>query len=143
MCPEGGSCQGFSNGWGWTIACPCFTRRLRLVYTPLFQDKSGRKNMDVILVPALKLLINVIDLYIWVVVIGVVLSWLTAFNVVNSSNRFVYIVGDFIYRFTEPPLRRIRGILPDLGGFDISPIILIFILIALQEVIVRIILKVG
>ncbi|NJB76534.1 YggT family protein [Thalassospira tepidiphila] len=57
-----------------------------------------------------------------------ILSWLVAFNVINTSNRFVYLVGDFLYRVTEPVLRPIRRIMPDLGGIDISPIILILIL---------------
>ena len=99
--------------------------------------------MDVLLVPAMRLLVRVIDLYIWAVVIGVVLSWLTAFNVVNTSNRFVYVVVDFIYRITEPALRPIRNFLPRLGSLDISPIVLIFLLWAAQEMLVRLILKVG
>ena len=62
--------------------------------------------MDVFLVPLFKLIINLIGLYMWIVVIGVILSWLTAFNVINASNRFVYLVGDFVYRITEPALRQ-------------------------------------
>ena len=99
--------------------------------------------MDVILVPVMSLALRVIELYIWVVVIGVVLSWLTAFNVVNTSNRFVYVVADFIYRITEPALRPIRNFLPNLGGLDVSPIVLIFLLWAAQEMLGRLIYKVG
>ena len=99
--------------------------------------------MDVLVVPLLKLLANVIDLYIWVVVIGVILSWLAAFNVVNTSNRFIYMVADFIYRITEPALRPIRNFLPNLGGFDVSPVVLILILIAAQEILIRLIMRID
>lgn len=90
--------------------------------------------MEVILGPLFKILIMVIQLYIWVVVINVILSWLVAFNVVNPQNKVVYMIGDFVYRLTEPPLRKLRSVLPDLGTFDISPIILILGLIFLEGV---------
>jgi len=99
--------------------------------------------MDVILGPVLKLLVTVIDLYVWIVVIGVILSWLVAFNVINSSNRFVYMIGEFIHRATEPALRPIRNILPVMGGFDLSPVALILILILIQDVLVRMLMKFG
>ena len=75
-----------------------------------------------------------IDLYIWLVIIGAILSWLVAFNVINSSNQLVYLVLDFLYRITEPALRRIKRFLPNLGGIDISPVILILGLIFIQMV---------
>ncbi|MDP6602624.1 MAG: YggT family protein [Rhodospirillales bacterium] len=84
--------------------------------------------MDVILIELLAFLSNVIGLYVWVIIAGVVLSWLSAFNVINRSNRFVHLLGDFIFRITEPALRPIRNLLPNLGGIDISPVILILIL---------------
>ncbi len=71
------------------------------------------------------LLDTVIGLYITALIVSVVLSWLVAFNVVNTTNRFVYMVGDFLYRMTEPALGRIRQVVPNLGGIDISPLILI------------------
>ncbi len=83
--------------------------------------------------PFIWLILQVIDLYMWVVIIGVVLSWLVSFNVVNSSNRFVYMVGDLTYRLTEPALGRIRRVMPKLGGLDISPVVLIILLIFLQR----------
>ena len=76
----------------------------------------------------LNLVSNLISLYIWVLIISAVMSWLIAFKVVNTSNRFVYTVADFLYRVTEPALRPLRRILPNLGGIDISPIILILLL---------------
>lgn len=72
---------------------------------------------------------TVIELYIWVIIASVVLSWLVAFNVINMRNSFVAQVRDFLYRITEPALGPIRGVLPNLGGIDISPIILILLLI--------------
>jgi YggT family protein len=94
--------------------------------------------MDVIAVPLLKLLINIADLYTWVVIIAVILSWLVQFNVINSSNRFVSIVIDFIYRATEPVLNKIRGYLPNLGGLDLSPIVLILALVFIMNVLNRV-----
>ncbi len=90
--------------------------------------------MDVVLGPVLQLISMVITLYMYLVIIGVVLSWLTAFNVVNTQNRFVYLVGDFTYRATEPALKPIRRIMPNLGGIDLSPVILILLLIFVQNV---------
>ncbi len=84
--------------------------------------------------PLFRIALIAVDLYIWVVIIGAVLSWLIAFNVVNTSNRFVYTVSDFLYRITEPALRPIRRWLPNLGGIDISPIVLILVLIFLQMI---------
>jgi YggT family protein len=99
--------------------------------------------MDVLAGPILKLLLSVIDLYVWIVVIGVILSWLTAFNVINASNRFVYIVSDFIHKITEPVLGRIRNIIPVMGGFDLSPVALILALMLIQDVIINMIVKFG
>jgi YggT family protein len=99
--------------------------------------------MDAILVPLLGLLVRIIDLYIWAIVIAIIISWLVAFGVINTTNQFVYMVVDFFNRITEPAFRRIRRFMPDLGGFDVSPVILIFILWALQEVLIRVIYKIG
>ena len=78
----------------------------------------------------------VLDLYIWLLIAAAVLSWLVAFNVVNSRNQFVAMVGDFLYRITEPVLRPIRNMMPSLGGIDISPVIVILIIILIKDVIV-------
>ena len=75
---------------------------------------------------------TVIGFYITLVIVQVALSWLVAFNVVNTQNRFVYMVGDFLYRITEPALKPIRRVLPTMGGFDISPVVLILGLYFLQ-----------
>lgn len=71
---------------------------------------------------------TVLDLYTWVLVIWVVLSWLISFNVVNTHNRFVYVLSDILYRVTEPALRPLRRVLPNLGGLDISPLVLVLLI---------------
>ena len=78
------------------------------------------------------LALQILKLYSYVVIANVVLSWLVAFNVINTSNRFVYSVLDFTYRMTEPFLKRIRAFLPNLGAFDISPIILLMLIWIMQ-----------
>jgi YggT family protein len=82
---------------------------------------------------ALFLVIDIaLEIYIWLLIAAAVLSWLIAFNVVNTRNQAVAMVGDFLYRITEPALRPIRNILPNLGGIDISPVILILIIIFIR-----------
>jgi YggT family protein len=73
-----------------------------------------------------------LQLYVWLLIAAAVLSWLIAFNVVNTRHQFVASVGEFLYRITEPALRPIRSILPNLGGIDISPVILILIIIFIR-----------
>ena len=71
---------------------------------------------------------TVLDLYTWVLVVWVVLSWLIAFNVVNTHNRFVFMLSDILYRATEPVLRPLRRVLPNLGGLDIAPLVLVLVI---------------
>ncbi len=91
----------------------------------------------IILDPLLIIVLWLIRAYIWVIIIGVILSWLINFQVVNSYNRFVFLVQDLTNRLTEPALGPIRRFLPNLGGIDISPIILILGLWFLEMVIVN------
>jgi len=77
----------------------------------------------------LLLLDSVITIYIWFLIASVILSWLVSFNVVNTSNQFVSMIGEFLYRITEPALRPIRRFLPSLGGIDVSPVVLILVLV--------------
>lgn len=77
-----------------------------------------------------------ITIYIWILIASAILSWLVAFNVINTRNRFVYVVGDFLYRLTDPALRPIRRVLPNLGGIDLSPVVLLLILFFLRDLIV-------
>jgi len=99
--------------------------------------------MDVIAGPLLELIYRLIDIYVWVLIIGVIMSWLIAFNIINLSNQFVRTVYEVINRLTEPLLRPIRRILPDLGGVDISPVILILLLYFAQSVIARLAMRIG
>jgi YggT family protein len=85
--------------------------------------------------PFLWLVDTIITLYIWILIAAAVLSWLIAFNVVNTRNQVVASIGDFLYRITEPALRPIRALLPNLGGIDISPVILILGLLFLRNLI--------
>ena len=77
----------------------------------------------------------ILQLYIYLLVAAAVLSWLVAFNVVNTRSPAVAMVGDFLWRITEPVLRPIRALMPNLGGIDISPVIVIFVIIFLRYVI--------
>ncbi len=77
-----------------------------------------------------------LQLYVYILIAAAVLSWLIAFNVVNPRNQFVHMIGEFLYRVTEPVLRPIRNLLPNLGGIDISPIVVILIIIFIQNVII-------
>ncbi|MDJ0511824.1 MAG: YggT family protein [Methyloceanibacter sp.] len=87
------------------------------------------------MVPLIGFIALVIDLFIWVVIVSAILSWLIAFNVVNTNNRFVYSISEMLYRVTEPALAPIRSFMPNLGGIDISPVILILILLFIRDVV--------
>jgi len=89
----------------------------------------------IILDPLLRILSGAIELYIWAVILSAVMTWLVHFGVVNPRNQFVSMVGEFLWRLTEPALRPFRRIVPNLGGIDISPILLILVLMFLQMVI--------
>ena len=78
---------------------------------------------------------NIVSIYIWILIINAIISWLVAFNVLNTSNRFVYSVLDVSYRLTAPPLNYIRRFLPNLGSIDISPVVLILALIFLRNLV--------
>lgn len=84
-----------------------------------------------------QLLYVALDLYFWVLIISAILSWLVAFGVVNTRNRFVYTVGDMLHRLTEPVLRRIRRWIPPIGGLDLSPIVAILIIFFLQRLMIN------
>lgn len=81
----------------------------------------------------LTLISQLIEFYIWIVIASAVLSWLVAFEVINMRNRFVFLMGDMLNRLTEPVYVRIRRYLPDLGGLDLSPLVVIFGLVFLRN----------
>ena len=84
---------------------------------------------------ALNLFNNIIDFFIWAIILSALMSWLIGFNIVNINNKMVYIIADFLNRLTEPFLSPIRRILPNLGGIDISPVVLILLLIFLKDLV--------
>ena len=81
---------------------------------------------------------KIVYLYIWVLIINAVVSWLIAFNVLNTSNRFVYSILEVSYKLTAPPLNLIRRFLPNLGPVDISPVILILALMFIRNLVFEI-----
>jgi len=93
--------------------------------------------------PLIQVLLIALELYVYVVVVSAILSWLVSFKVVNTSNRMVYMVGDFLYRITEPALRPIRRILPNLGGIDVSPLVLILVIIFAQKILGNILVSLA
>jgi YggT family protein len=85
------------------------------------------------LVPIIEVVIVLLDLYWWVIIIGAVASWLIAFGVINTYNRTVARILDVLYRLTEPALRPIRQFLPNFGGLDISPVILLLAIWLIEQ----------
>ena len=83
----------------------------------------------------LNLIDNVVALYIWILFFSVIASWLINFNVINTSNRVVYMIVDALYKLTEPALRPIRRLLPNMGGLDLSPVVLILLLYFIRDLI--------
>ena len=77
---------------------------------------------------------SIINIYIWVIIINVILSWLITFNVLNTQNRFVYLLMDSSYKLTSPLLERIRRFIPNLGSIDISPVVLILLLVFIRNI---------
>ena len=84
------------------------------------------------------LLDSMITIYLWIIIINAILSWLVAFNVLNTQNRFVFSILDTTYKLTDPALSKIRRFIPMFGSIDISPVILILILIFLRNIIFEI-----
>jgi YggT family protein len=83
------------------------------------------------------LAIWVVNLYKWAVIIAAILSMLTSFGVLDTRNHIVWMITDFFYRITEPALRPIRRMMPNLGGIDLSPWVLVVLMIILEEILIR------
>jgi YggT family protein len=92
--------------------------------------KLGRPMIEL-----LQFISYLLTIYVYIVIAMAILSWLIAFNVVNTRNPVVRMIAELLYRLTEPALRPIRNLLPNMGGIDISPIILFLIIIFIQSVI--------
>jgi len=84
------------------------------------------------------LLDSIITIYLWIIIINAVLSWLVAFNILNTQNRFVFSILDATYKMTDPALNKIRSFIPTFGSIDISPVILILLLMFLRNIIFEI-----
>ena len=84
------------------------------------------------------LLDNIITIYLWIIIVNAVLSWLVAFNILNTQNRFVFAVLDATYKMTDPVLNKIRRFIPTFGSIDVSPVILILFLMFLRNIIFEI-----
>jgi YggT family protein len=97
--------------------------------------------MDVVIVPVFQLILAVLNIYEMIVIVSVVMSWLFHFNIINYSNQFVRMIWDVCSKLTEPFLSRIRAFLPDMGGLDLSPIVLLLVVFFLQSVIVQLMYK--
>jgi YggT family protein len=103
------------------------------LYLPAGSAREMAGSMGGFLVPVIEAVIYLLELYKWVVILAAVVSLLISFRVINTYNRAVSIIADFLYRASEPSLRPVRRILPNLGGLDISPIIVIVIIVILQR----------
>ncbi len=90
--------------------------------------------MDAILIALFQVIDLVLGLVVWALILSAILSWLVAFNVVNVRNQFISTVGNFLSRVTEPMLRPIRRYVPDFGGVDVSPVILILVIYFIRSV---------
>ena len=84
------------------------------------------------------LLDSIITIYLWIIIINAILSWLVAFNILNTQNRFVFSVLDTTYKLTDPALNKIRRFIPTFGSIDISPLVLILLLMFLRNIIFEI-----
>lgn len=97
--------------------------------------------MGIILIPLYNLLDFLLWAYFWLLIFSVIMSWLLAFGVVNTSNQFVSTFSEFLFRVTEPVLGPIRRLLPDLGGLDVSPVVMLLAIHFLRDVLQRLVLS--
>jgi YggT family protein len=100
-------------------------------------------SMHVILGPIFGLIDIILGLFVWILIFAVIMSWLISFNVVNTTNRVVHMLSDVLYRITEPALRPIRRFMPNIGGIDLSPIVLLLAIWFLRDVLRRLAFEIG
>ena len=84
------------------------------------------------------LLDSIITIYLWIIIINAILSWLVAFNILNTQNRFIFAMLDATHKMTDPALNKIRNFIPTFGSIDVSPVILILLLMFLRNIIFEI-----
>lgn len=99
--------------------------------------------MSTILIPILQVLDVVLSLYMWVLIVMVILSWLVAFNIINTHSQFVRTVGNVLHQLTEPLLRRIRRVVPSAGGLDLAPLVLMLAIMLVRLIIGRLIMQID
>ncbi len=99
--------------------------------------------MSTILIPILQVLDVALGLYMWVLIIMVILSWLVAFNIINTHSQFVRTVGNMLHQLTEPLLRRIRRFVPTAGGLDLAPLVLMLLIMLVRLIIGRLIMQID
>lgn len=92
----------------------------------------------IVLKPLLQVADIALELYMWLIIISAVMSWLVAFNVVNTRNQVVFTIGNFLYRLTEPALRPIRRFVPNFGGVDVTPVVLILVILFIRMLLAEI-----
>lgn len=99
--------------------------------------------MQAVVYSLVDVLLAAIAIYRWVVIAAIIMSWLVQFNIVNRHNQIVATISEILYRVTEPVLRPIRRFVPNLGGIDISPIVLFLILLFVELLLIRLVYRVG
>ena len=97
--------------------------------------------MDIVLVPLLKVFLSILDLFQMMLFIYIILGWLEAFNIINRYNQFVYTIHNFLFRLIEPFLIPLRRFLPNLGGIDLSPLVILFIVYFIQGIVGQILIR--
>jgi YggT family protein len=99
--------------------------------------------MNTILIPLLQVLSVALNLYWWVVLVAVILSWLVALNMINTHNQIIRTIGNIVHQLTEPVLRKIRRVIPNAGNVDLSVIVLFLLILLAQQVISQIVFKLA
>ena len=99
--------------------------------------------MNTILIPLLQVLSAALNLYWWVVLVAVILSWLVALNMVNTHNQAIRTIGNIVHQLTEPVLRRIRRVIPNAGSVDLSVIVLFLLILLAQQIIAQVMFKLA
>jgi YggT family protein len=128
--------QGVKGSGSFAASCFTLAAPAREMYTSLKPARSSApKARNPAMLEFLGFISLLLTLYIYILFAAAIMSWLIAFNVVNPRNQFVAMLADFLYRITEPVLRPVRAFLPNLGGIDVSPVVVILIIVFIQSVI--------
>ena len=99
--------------------------------------------MNTILIPLLTVISVALNLYWWVVLVAVILSWLVALNMINTHNQVIRTIGNIVHQLTEPVLRRIRRVIPNAGNVDLSVIVLFLLILLVQQIIAQVMFKLA